>query len=84
MGTLAEVWPSEGGYAPWFQGNVVDMFHFIVTWPAWFPVEAWAGREVFSSHLEFGRCGHFCERHLDAPEPKEILSRRRLTTDMGL
>ena len=46
-GTLAEVWPSEGGYAPWFQGNVVDMFHFIVTWPAWFPVEAWAGREVF-------------------------------------
>jgi signal peptidase II len=45
--TLAEFLPSEGGYAPWFQGHVVDMFHFVVTWPSWFPVEAWAGREVF-------------------------------------
>jgi len=23
------------------------MFHFVVTWPSWFPVQAWAGREVF-------------------------------------
>jgi signal peptidase II len=46
-GTLAEWLPSDGGYAPWFQGYVVDMFHFVVTWPTWFPVEAWAGREVF-------------------------------------
>lgn len=45
--TLAAFLPSEGGYAPWFQGHVVDMFHFVVTWPSWFPVEAWAGREVF-------------------------------------
>jgi len=45
--TLAEFLPSEGGYAPWFQGQVVHMFHFVVTWPSWFPVEAWAGREVF-------------------------------------
>ena len=46
-GTLAEWLPAEGGYAPWFQGHVVDMFHFVVTWPTWFPVESWAGREVF-------------------------------------
>ena len=46
-GTLADVLPVDGGYAPWFQGNVVDMFHFIVTWPSWFPVESLAGREVF-------------------------------------
>ncbi len=45
--TLAAFLPPEGGYAPWFQGHVVDMFHFVVTWPSWFPVEAWAGREVF-------------------------------------
>lgn len=46
-GTLADVLPVDGGYAPWFQGNVVDMFHFIVTWPSWFPIETLAGREVF-------------------------------------
>ena len=46
-GTLADFWPNGGGYAPWFQGHVVDMFHFIVTWPSWFPVESLAGREVF-------------------------------------
>ena len=46
-GTLAEFLPEGGGYAPWFQGHVVDMFHFIVTWPAWWPIEAWAGREIF-------------------------------------
>ena len=45
--TLAAFLPSEGGYSPWFQGHVVDMFHFVVTWPSWFPLEAWAGREVF-------------------------------------
>ena len=46
-GTLAEWMPSTGGYAPWFQGHVVDMFHFVVTWPTWFPVASLAGREVF-------------------------------------
>lgn len=46
-GTLAEWMPSTGGYAPWFQGHVVDMFHFVVTWPMWFPVQSLAGREVF-------------------------------------
>ena len=35
-GTLAQFMPEGGGYAPWFQGNVVDMFHFVVTWPSWF------------------------------------------------
>ena len=45
--TLATFLPEEGGYAPWFQGHVVDMFHFVVTWPSWFPIESMAGREVF-------------------------------------
>lgn len=41
-------WQSEwGGYAPWFRGNVVDMLHISVRWPQWFPVDAWAGMEVF-------------------------------------
>ncbi len=46
-GTLAQWMPEHGGYAPWFQGNVVDMFHFVVTWPSWFPFGSLAGREVF-------------------------------------
>lgn len=45
--TLAEWLPPDGGYAPWFQGYVVDMFHFVVTWPSWFPIDSLAGREVF-------------------------------------
>ena len=45
--TLAEWLPADGGYAPWFQGYVVDMFHFVVTWPSWFPIDSLAGREVF-------------------------------------
>ena len=24
-----------------------DMFHFVVTWPSWFPLASLAGREVF-------------------------------------
>ena len=35
------------GYAPWFRGNVVDMFHITVRLPSWCPVETWAGLEVF-------------------------------------
>jgi signal peptidase II len=38
--------PSEG-YAPFLMGNVVDMFHFVVRWPAWFPIDSMAGREIF-------------------------------------
>lgn len=46
--TASWSWESEwGGYAPWFRGNVVDMLHISVQWPSWFPVEAWAGTEVF-------------------------------------
>ena len=44
---LAEWMPESGGYGPWFQGKVVDMFHFVVEWPSWFPIESWAGKEVF-------------------------------------
>ena len=72
-GTLADVLPVDGGYAPWFQGNVVDMFHFIVTWPSWFPIESLAGREVFPADLELGRRGHFSQRDLDAVEPAFVL-----------
>lgn len=44
-GMLAE-WAGEG-YAPFFMGYVVDMFHFTVRWPAGFPIESLASREVF-------------------------------------
>jgi signal peptidase II len=41
-------WQSEwGSYAPWFRGNVVDMLHITVRWPEWWPLDAWAGQEVF-------------------------------------
>ena len=46
-GTLAEFLPEGGGYAPWFQGHVVDMFHFMVRWLSSFPIESLANREVF-------------------------------------
>jgi len=39
-------WP-EQGYANWFMADVVDMFHFTVEWPLWWPIESWHGREVF-------------------------------------
>ena len=44
-GMIAE-WAGEG-YAPFFMGYVVDMFHFTVRWPSSFPIESWANREVF-------------------------------------
>jgi signal peptidase II len=36
----------EDGYSPWLMANVVDMFHFTVTWPSWMP-SIIAGGEVF-------------------------------------
>lgn len=38
--TLATLFPPEGGYAPLFQGRVVDMFYFPLfefVWPNWVP-----------------------------------------------
>lgn len=43
-GGLAEFMPAEGGYAPFLQGKVVDMFYFPLidtTLPDWFPF--WGG-----------------------------------------
>ncbi len=46
-GGLAEWWPEGGGYAPLFQGRVVDMLYFPLVdthWPDWF---LWlGGREL--------------------------------------
>ena len=44
-GTVAH-FGMEDGYAPWLMANVVDMFHFTVTWPSWMP-KMMAGAEVF-------------------------------------
>ena len=38
---------SSPGYAPFLMGYVVDMFHFTVRWPAGFPIESLASREIF-------------------------------------
>lgn len=43
----AEFLPSEGGYANWFMADVVDMFHFTVEWPMWWPIHRWQGMEIF-------------------------------------
>ena len=43
-GGLAEFMPEAGGYAPFLQGKVVDMFYFPIidsTLPEWFPI--WGG-----------------------------------------
>lgn len=50
-GPVAEFMPEAGGYAPFLQGKVVDMFHFPMVeskWPEWVP--KWGG-----SSLEFFR-----------------------------
>lgn len=39
---LAQLFPAEGGYAPFLQGRVVDMFYFPIidsTWPEWVPIK---------------------------------------------
>lgn len=44
---IAQIFPPEGGYAPMFQGLVVDMFYFPLfsfVWPQWMP---WVGGETF-------------------------------------
>ncbi len=38
---VAQAFPPGGGYAPWFEGRVVDMLYFPIcswTWPDWMPV----------------------------------------------
>jgi signal peptidase II len=43
---VAEFLPSGGGYAPFLQGKVVDMFYFPIlkgNFPEWFPI--WSGEE---------------------------------------
>ncbi len=40
QGNIAELFPAAGGYAPFLQGKVVDMFYFPMinsTYPEWFP-----------------------------------------------
>ncbi len=42
---VAQPFPPEGGYAPFLQGRVVDMFYFPIiesTWPEWVPI--WGGK----------------------------------------
>ncbi len=45
---VAQLFPPEGGYAPFLQGRVVDMFYFPIidtTWPQWLP---WIGGKAFT------------------------------------
>lgn len=46
--TVATLFPSGGGYAPFLHGKVVDMLYFPIintTWPEWMP---WVGGEDFT------------------------------------
>lgn len=44
---VAEFLPAAGGYAPFMQGKVVDMFYFpLFTFPNWVPL---LGGEIFSA-----------------------------------
>ena len=46
-GRVAALFPEGGGYAPFLQGKVVDIFYFPIirgTWPGWFPW--WGGSSL--------------------------------------
>ena len=50
---VAQLFPPEGGYAPFLQGRVVDMFYFPIidtAWPQWMPI--WGGQHfIFFSAI---------------------------------
>ncbi|MBR4738718.1 MAG: lipoprotein signal peptidase [Bacteroidales bacterium] len=49
---VATLFPPEGGYAPFLQGRVVDMFYFPLfesTWPKWLPLIGGTHFEFFSA-----------------------------------
>ena len=50
--SVATLFPPEGGYAPFLQGRVVDMFYFPLfetTWPHWIPFVGGQHFEFFSA-----------------------------------
>jgi signal peptidase II len=50
-GTVAQMFPSEGGYAGFMHGKVVDMFYFPIIrsyWPDWVPMMGGSPFEFFS------------------------------------
>ena len=50
--SVAKLFPPEGGYAPFLQGRVVDMFYFPLfetTWPHWIPFVGGQHFEFFSA-----------------------------------
>lgn len=53
---VAVMLPPEGGYAPFLQGKVVDMFYFPIfefDWPAWIPIVGGKHFEFFSAIFNF-------------------------------
>lgn len=48
---IATLFPTEGGYAGWFEGRVVDMLYFPLfsfTWPEWIPMAGGNEFEFFA------------------------------------
>ena len=53
---VALLFPAEGGYAPFLQGKVVDMFYFPLfelDWPSWIPFIGGKHFEFFSAIFNF-------------------------------
>ncbi|NDW12921.1 lipoprotein signal peptidase [Bacteroides sp. 214] len=53
---IATFMPEGGGYAPWFHGKVVDMFHFPIIdtyWPDWMPFVGGKNFVFFSPIFNF-------------------------------
>ena len=53
---VAQAFSPEGGYAPWFEGRVVDMFYFPLFdfyWPDWMPIIGGQYFEFFSYIFNF-------------------------------
>ncbi len=81
-GELALLFPTDGGYAPFLQGRVVDMFYFPLIeahYPSWFPL--WGGqefvffRDIFNVADAAVSCGVFAififYRHYFSEDKKE-------------
>lgn len=53
---VATLFPDQGGYAPFLQGKVVDMFYFPIfefDWPSWMPFVGGQHFEFFSAIFNF-------------------------------
>lgn len=60
---VATLFPPDGGYAPFFEGRVVDMLYFpffTFTWPDWMPIVGGSEYEFFQYIFNLADSSIFC------------------------